>query len=79
MAQAVSRRPLTVEFGLVPGLVHVGFVVGRVALGQVYLRFLRFVPVNTISPWLSIFINHLEDKEKAICGHSSETYIITST
>jgi hypothetical protein len=31
-----------------PGLVHVGFVVGEVALGQVSLRVLRFSPVNII-------------------------------
>jgi hypothetical protein len=32
-AQAVSRRPLTAEDGFDPGLVHVGFVVDKVALG----------------------------------------------
>jgi hypothetical protein len=29
-----------------PGLIHVGFLVDRVALGQVFLRVLRFSPVN---------------------------------
>jgi hypothetical protein len=38
VAQAVSRRPLTV---LAPGSVHVVFVVVRVALGQVCLQVLR--------------------------------------
>jgi hypothetical protein len=37
MSQAVSRRPLTTEVrGLVPGQVHVRFVVDKVALGQVF-------------------------------------------
>jgi hypothetical protein len=30
--------------GFDPGSVHVGFVVGKVALGQVFLRVLRFFP-----------------------------------
>jgi hypothetical protein len=40
MAQVVSRRPLTAE-----ARVHtrVGFVVDKVALGQVYLRIFRFL------------------------------------
>jgi hypothetical protein len=37
MAQAVSRRPLTAEARFDPGSVHVGFVVDKVALGQVFL------------------------------------------
>jgi hypothetical protein len=47
MAQAVSlppRRP-----GFDPGSVHVGFVVDKVALGQVVPRVLRFSPVSFIS------------------------------
>jgi hypothetical protein len=35
------RRP-----GFAPGSIHVGFVVDKVALGQVFLRVLRFSPVN---------------------------------
>jgi hypothetical protein len=41
------RRP-----GFDPGLVHVRFVVDKVALGQVFLRVLRFSPVNFIPPML---------------------------
>jgi hypothetical protein len=41
------RRP-----GFVPGSVHVGCVVDKVALGQVFLRILRFSPVNFIPPVL---------------------------
>jgi hypothetical protein len=63
MAQAVSRRP-----GFAPGSIHVGFVVGKVApekkkkkkkvaLGQVFLRVLRFSPVNIIPPSLSKLIS----------------------
>ena len=36
-----SRRP-----GFDPGSVRVGFVVDKVALGQVFPRLLRFSPVN---------------------------------
>jgi hypothetical protein len=41
------RRP-----GFDPGSVHVGFVVDKVALGHVFLRVLRFSPVNFIPPLL---------------------------
>jgi hypothetical protein len=40
--------------GFAPRPVHVGFVVDKVALGQVFLRVLRFSPVNTIQPLLHI-------------------------
>jgi hypothetical protein len=51
MAQAVSRRPLTVAARVNP----VGFVVDKVALGQVFLRVPRFFPVNIIPPWVPHF------------------------
>jgi hypothetical protein len=38
--------------GFDPGSVHVGFVVDKVALGQVFLRVLRSSPVNFIPPVL---------------------------
>jgi hypothetical protein len=44
MAQAVSRRPLTAEVRVHPRSVHVGFMVDKVALGQVFPRVLRFSP-----------------------------------
>jgi hypothetical protein len=49
------RRP-----GFAPGSVHVGFVVDKVALGQVFLRVLPFYPVSIIPPWLYMLI--------VICG-----------
>jgi hypothetical protein len=49
--------------GFAPGSVHVGFMVGRVALGQVSLRALRFSPVSFIPPWLSILIYCLGDEQ----------------
>jgi hypothetical protein len=52
MAQAVSRRPLTAE-------ARVGFVVDKVALGQVFPLVLRFSPVNFIPPVL-----HYTEKRK---------------
>jgi hypothetical protein len=48
--------------GFTPLSVHVGFVLDIVALGQVFLRVLRFSPVNIIPPWLSILIYHLVDE-----------------
>jgi hypothetical protein len=36
--------------GFDSGSVYVGFVVDKVALGQVFLRVLRFSPVNFIPP-----------------------------
>jgi hypothetical protein len=57
MSQVVSRRPLTAEARLAPGSIHVGLVVDKVALGQVFLRVLRFSPVNIIPPSLSKLIS----------------------
>jgi hypothetical protein len=58
VADPSPRRP-----GFAPGSVQVGFVVDNAALGQVFLRVLRFSPVNIIPPWLYIFIYHLGDKQ----------------
>jgi hypothetical protein len=49
-----SRRP-----GFDPGSVHVGFVLDKVALEQVFTRVLRFSPVNFIPPVL-----HYKEKQK---------------
>jgi hypothetical protein len=54
MAQVVSRWPLTAE-ALVRA--RVGFVMGKVALGQVFLRVLRFSPANIIPPLLHIYLS----------------------
>jgi hypothetical protein len=53
----VETRPLAAGLpprrpGFDPGLVHVGFVVDKVALGQVFPRVLRFYPVSFIPPVL---------------------------
>jgi hypothetical protein len=75
MAQAVSRRPLTAEAWVRFGSVHVGFVVYKVAIGQVSPRVLRFSPVNFIPPLhgktkkLIIFITGLHNKTQ-VCGAS---------
>jgi hypothetical protein len=52
MAQAVSRRPLPRRPGFDPKSVHVGFVVDKVALRQVFPRVRRFSHVNIIPPLL---------------------------
>jgi hypothetical protein len=63
MAQAVSRRPFTGEARVRAMLIHVGFVVDRVALGQVFLRVLRF-------PW-SISFHRRSPKTHIIWGINS--------
>jgi hypothetical protein len=58
MAQAVRRRPLTAVAWVRTLVNPVGFVVDKVALGQIFLRVLqvlRFPPVIIIPPWASLF------------------------
>jgi hypothetical protein len=45
--------------GIDPGSVHVGFVLDKVALGQVFPRVLRFYPLSFIPPVL-----HYTEKQK---------------
>ena len=66
MAQSFSCRPLTAVFRVLSQPVHVRFVVGRVALEQVYLRILRFSLVSIISAMLPIHF------------HINNTFIRTS-
>jgi hypothetical protein len=56
----LPRRP-----GFAPGSVHVGFVVDKMALEQVFLQVLRFSPVNIIPPWHYMLIYHLQDEQYA--------------
>jgi hypothetical protein len=50
VAGVSQRKPV-----FAPGSVRVGFVVNKVALGQVFLlEFFRFSPVIIIPPWLSV-------------------------
>jgi hypothetical protein len=51
MAQAVSRRPLTAAAWVRAQVNPVGFVVDKVALGQVFIRVFRFSPFNIIPSW----------------------------
>ena len=45
-----------------PGSVHVGFMVDKVALGQVFPRVLRFSPVNFFPP----VVHYLEKRKKIL-------------
>jgi hypothetical protein len=58
MAQAVSRRALTAEAQVRARVSPCGFVVDKVALGQVFLRVLRFSSVSIIHRG-SILICHM--------------------
>jgi hypothetical protein len=49
------RRP-----GFATGSIHVGFMVDKVALGQVFLRVLRFSPVDIIPPSLFKLVSSAE-------------------
>jgi hypothetical protein len=44
--------------------VHVGFVVGKVTLGQVFVQVIRFPPLNIISPWIFMLMYHLGGQEQ---------------
>jgi hypothetical protein len=52
------RRP-----GFAPGSIHVGFVVDKLVLGQVFLRVLRFSPVNISFHRRSPNSYHLGDEQ----------------
>jgi hypothetical protein len=54
--------PRRAEFA--PGSIHVGFVVDRVALGQDFLRVLRFSPVSIIPSGLH---THMSPGGRTIC------------
>jgi hypothetical protein len=61
MAQAVSRRYLTAEARVRDRVNPCGIcgVQYKVALGQVFLRLLRFPPPSITTLWLSVLIYHL--------------------
>jgi len=66
MAQAVSRRPLTAESRV---RAHVGFVVDKVVLRQVFLRVLRFSPVSIIPLWFFTLMQGLPQRgSRVACG-----------
>jgi hypothetical protein len=46
-----------------PDSTHMGYVVDKVALGQIFLRVLRFSPVSIIPPSLSTLVYHLADEQ----------------
>jgi hypothetical protein len=48
----IDQREITGQEKKNPGSVHVGFVVDKVALGQIFSPVLRFSPVNFIPPVL---------------------------
>ena len=57
MAQAVSRRSLTANARVRSHISHMGFVVDKVALGDFYLRVLRFCPIRIVPSGCTLFIH----------------------
>jgi hypothetical protein len=62
----VGLSPQWPEFA--PGSIHEGFVVDKVALGQVFLRVLQFYPVSIIPPLLHINLSPPHD----LCDSSEQ-------
>jgi hypothetical protein len=58
MAQVVSCQPLTTEARFMPGSLCVGFVVDKVALGQVFLQALQFSHHHSVMA-LHAYISHI--------------------
>jgi hypothetical protein len=56
-----------------------GFVVDKVALGQVFLRVLQFSPVNIIPPLLSKLVYDLGDEQYVHFAKSSQIDSSTAT
>jgi hypothetical protein len=67
VAGLLPRRP-----GLAPMSLRVGFVVDKVALRQVFLRFI-LLSVIVITPWLSVLTYHLGMSNRPVGGRNSET------
>jgi hypothetical protein len=59
MAQAVVAGPPPRTPGFAPGSVYVGFVVDRAALVQVFIRVLRYSPVNIIPPRFHTYVSRV--------------------
>jgi hypothetical protein len=73
LAQAICRPPVTAETGFASRSFHVWIVVGKVALGQVSLRFFRVFPVN-ITPWrFSVLVFPWGMINRPAGGRNSET------
>jgi hypothetical protein len=72
MAQEVNRRPLTAAAWVCAQVSLVGFVVDKVALGQVFFRVLRFSPVNIIPPWAP----HLQTLKKIVHSFTPSLILI---
>jgi hypothetical protein len=64
MAQAVSRYPLIAEARVLTMISRCGICGGKVALGQVFLKVIRFSPVNIISPQLHTLHTNVSSGDK---------------
>jgi hypothetical protein len=70
----VSRRSLTAEGQVRARVSPFGICVDRVALGQCFLRVVRFSPVTVISLWLSTLLYiRWGMNNRPVSGRSSET------
>jgi hypothetical protein len=71
MAEAVSNRPLT-DVACVHKEVHVGFVVDKVVVGEVFLRVLQ-TSLSISFYQCSMLMCQREMDNRHASGHSSET------
>jgi hypothetical protein len=69
MAQAVSRRPPTAEARVHVRVIPCGILLNKVALGQGFLRVLRFSPVSIIPPGLHIDISFGGSSSETVSPH----------
>jgi hypothetical protein len=73
LAQVINRRPLTAEARVRARVVNVGFVVDKVALGQVFLQVLRF-PLSMYHPTVALQTHIIWGMNSmSVSGSSSET------
>jgi hypothetical protein len=54
--------------GFAPGSIHVGFVVDKVVLRQIFLRVIRFSPANIIPPLLHLHLS----QPREVCDSSNQ-------
>jgi hypothetical protein len=71
MSQEVSCRPVLVDTGFDTGPVHLGFMVFKLTLVQVFLRVPQYSPLSVIQPMLCADISSGKRAKTGRCKESS--------